>query len=181
MVDEVCGQGLQPVRVAKNGVHLQVGPFALLNCVVAGPLIRATGIVVLDLLQLTVVQQHLRGPAFIHDTHRDLIGHRFRHGVGVDHLAEHIQRRIDGRAREAHIGRIRQRVVQILGKPIGPLHPLFRDPHLLVQIHLGAVRLIRDTDHISAIRQQLRVLGKLVNGGQKDPTAFTPLQQPAQL
>ena len=52
---------------------------------------------------------------------------------------------------------------------------------LLVQIHLAAVRLIRDTDHVGAIRQQLRVLGKLMNRGEKDSAAVAALQQVAQV
>ncbi len=67
--------------------------------------------------------------------------------------------------------------MEILGKAKGPSYPIFRDLDLLVQIHLTAVRLIRDTDHIAPLGQQLRVLGKFMNRGEKDPAAVPSFQQ----
>ncbi len=114
MVDEIGSQGLYSVGITEDRRSSAALAFLLSSIgVVAGPVFRAPGVVVFDLLQLVVVEQYLGRPAFVDDAHGDLVGHRFGHGVGVHHLAEDIQRRIDRRAGEADIGRVRQRVVQV--------------------------------------------------------------------
>jgi len=139
---EIRRQRFDALRIAEDGAHVGHRLLAVFDRVVARSGVGAFVVVVLDLLQLAVVEDHLGGAAFVNDGHGDLVGHRFGHGIGVHHRTEHIQRRIDRRAGESHIGRVRQRVVQILGKAKGPLHPVFRDLELLVQIHLAAVRLV---------------------------------------
>ena len=64
--------------------------------------------------------------------------------------------------------------MQVLGKTKSSLHSVFGDFEFLVQIHLTAVRLVRDADYIRALRQQLGVLSELVNGGKKDPATVAP-------
>ena len=53
--------------------------------------------------------------------------------------------------------------------------PVLRDLEILIQIHLTAVCLIRNTNHIRPIRQQLRILRKLMNRRQENATAVAAL------
>ena len=71
--------------------------------------------------------------------------------------------------------------MQVLGKTVGAFDALLRHPHLLVQIHLAAVGLVGDTDHIGAVGEQLSVFGELVDGGQEHPAAVAPLEQLTQM
>ena len=71
--------------------------------------------------------------------------------------------------------------MQVFGEAKGPLHALVGDLELLVEIHLAAVGLVGNADHVGAIGQQLGVLGELVNGGEKDPAAVAALQELAQM
>ena len=180
MVHKVGRQCFETVGVAEDGTHVQVGPFARFDGVLTGPIFGTLGVIIFDFLQLAVVEQHFGGTPFIDDAHGDFVGDRFGHGVRIDDLAEDVQGGVDGRAGEADVGGVGQRIVQIFGKAVGAFDAIFGDAHFLVEVDLAAVRFVGDADDVAAFGEQLRVFGEFVDGGEEDATAAAPFEQGAQ-
>ena len=66
--------------------------------------------------------------------------------------------------------------MQIFCKAELLFHTVFRNANLLLQIDLRTVRLVRNTDDVCSVRQQLRILRKLLNGSQIYAAACPALQ-----
>ena len=128
-----------------------------------------------------MVEQYLCRATFVNNPPCDAVRNRFGHGIGIDHLAEHVDCSINRRSRKTDIGRIRQRIVQILGKSVITLDALIRLPDLQRKIGLRAVRLIGNADDVGPLRQQTRILRKFVNGGEEHSSACPAGQMFAQL
>ena len=67
--------------------------------------------------------------------------------------------------------------MQVFGKAVGSFDAIRCNPHLLIQIHLAAVGLVRNADHVGALGEQFRVFGEFMDGGQKDTAAAPALEQ----
>jgi len=67
--------------------------------------------------------------------------------------------------------------MQIFRKTECLFYARLRDCDFLVEIDLTSMGFVRNTDYIATVSQQSGVLGKLMNGGQKYPTALPALQQ----
>lgn len=128
-----------------------------------------------------MVEQYLCRAAFVNNPSCDAVRDRFGHGIGIDHLTKHVDRSINRRSRKTDIGRIRQRIVQVLGKSVITLDTLVRLPDLQRKIGLRTVCLIRNADDVGPLRQQARILRKFVNGGEEHSSACPAGQMFAQL
>ena len=179
-MNKIVCQCLNPVRVTKNAVHTGGGLLALFDLVVTGTGLGALVVILFDLRQLAVIQNHFGGTAFVDNTDGDLIFHRFVHGVGVHRLTKNRQRGVDGRAGKTNVGGIGQGLVQVVGKAVSLANTVVSDANLLVFIDLAAVGFIRDADHIGAVGEQFGIFGKLVNGRQENTTAGVSPEQGTQ-
>ena len=179
-MNKIVCQCLNPVRVTENAVHTGGGLLTLFNLVVTGTGLGALVVILFDLSELAVIQNHFGGTAFVDNPDGDLIFHRFVHGVGVHRLTKNRQRGVDGRAGKTNVGGIGQGLVQVVGKAVSLANTVVSDANLLVFIDLTAVGFIGDADHIGAVGEQFGIFGKLVNGRQENTTAGVSPEQGTQ-
>ena len=150
--------------------------FTLFDLIFVRSLFGALNIIRLNLFQLVFIERNLRRAPFIDEVDRNSVFDRLRHRIFGNDRPEYVDRGVDGRTRKADIGGIRERIVQIFCKAELLFHTVFRNAHLLLQIDLRTVRLVRNTDDIRSVRQQLRVLRKFLNGSQIYAAACPALQ-----
>ena len=180
VMNKIDCQCLNPVRVTENTVHTGGGLLTLFDLVFTGTGLGALVVILFDLRELAVIQNHFGGTAFVDNTDGDLIFHRFVHGIGVHRLTKNRQRGVDGRAGKTNVGGIGQGLVQMVGKAVSLANTVVSDANLLVFIDLAAVGLIGDADHIGAVGEQFSIFGKLVNGRQENTTAGVSSEQGTQ-
>ena len=181
MLHEILCHSRQTLRVAQNQVHFGDGLLAFLDLVFIGAFLGALLVIVLYFLQFPMIGEHLGGTAFIHNAPRDFVGHGFCHRVGIHHLTKHFNSGINRCARETHISRFWQGIVQIGGKAITALHPAFGHANILVDIGLRAVSLIGDANDVGAVGEQVDVLAELLYRGQEHAATLPVTEQFAQV
>ena len=176
MRHEILRHSLQPVWVAENHAHLRHILLALVNLVFVGTRFCSFFVILLNLFENRIVQHHLGGTALVNDGHRNAVLYRFRHSVNIDLGAEHIERRINRRARKAHVSRIGQGIVQVTRKTETRLDALIGHGNFLVQVRLRAVCFVRNADNIIAVGQQFDIFAELLDGSEEDASALAALQ-----
>lgn len=181
MVDEVGGDRSQPVRIAEDGGHLGGGFFAGFDLVVAGSLFGTLGIVVFNFCEFLVIEDDSGGAAFVDDGDGDFVLDGFGHGVGIDDRAEDIEGGINGGSGEADIGGVGEPIMEIFGKTIAPLYPLFGDAGFLIEVDLAAVGFVGNADDVVAIAQHLGIFSKFMNRGEKYAAAAAIFKEFSQL
>ena len=164
MVNKVLGDCMQPVRIADNCFHLGDSFLAFLNLMFVSALCLALIVILFDFFDFYIVQRHPCRTPVVNKIDGNAVTHRFGHGVGIHHRAENFDRPIHRRSGKADIGSIRQGIMQILGKAVFAFHTRFGHFDLLVEVDLASVRLIRNTNDIGSVGEQLQILREFLDG-----------------